>query len=285
MGNKNIKKALFLYLLNRKIENFDYLDFDDIMSFLKNFFICHIHDFYDLFIYLLDFEINNDKEVKIIESFEDREDVEACFKRFKIGDLRLVGKLSMNEYKYISELANLFTQFYIHEIMVDEELCDMNLRRQALFYSALQLGLSNKVDSSNVLDFYMNIDEIRIVYDSIISGISDFIASLHFKSMKKTCDIDIENLKSVFAYSIADNGTIVLIDNESSHDKVISYIDRLQRGDISLYNGFNKEEIEYISRLASLYIDYLNINYDLGDLNKKEIKHSRKRELSFNLVC
>lgn len=267
-NEKIINKAYFLYLIQEKIEELRELDIDDIMFSLEEFLLIAIGEYDELIPSIIDFEIEEDGEIKYYELEESKNKIRECLKQIRNGDTDLLDKLNATDYESISLLADLFVSYYKTSILIDEDN-EKRLKKQAIFYYGIQLGLSDKKEQNNDILIIDNYD-IGILYMSLKSRLSGFIAKCYLESDKSISTFDLLMFKTIIPYSI-ENGIVNINVNKEDEGKIIDYIERLANGDCSLYDEIDSSEIESIDYYASLYLEYLyNRIYSDDRLEKKD---------------
>lgn len=267
-NEKIINKAYFWYLIQEKIEELRELDIDDIMFSLEEFLLIAIGEYDELIPSIIDFEIEEDGEIKYYELEESKNKIRECLKQIRNGNTDLLDKLNAIDYESISLLADLFVSYYKASILIDEDN-EKRLKKQAIFYYGIQLGLSDKKEQNNDILIIDNYD-IGILYMSLKSRLSGFIAKCYLESDKSISTFDLLMFKTIIPYSI-ENGIVNINVNKEDEEKIIDYIERLANGDYSLYDEIDSSEIESIDYYASLYLEYLyNRIYSDDRLEKKD---------------
>lgn len=267
-NEKIVNKAYFWYLIQEKIEELRELDIDDIMLSLEEFLLITIGEYDELIPSIIDFEIEEDGEIKYYELEESKNKIRECLKQIRNGNTDLLDKLNAIDYESISLLADLFVSYYKASILIDEEN-EKRLKKQAIFYYGIQLGLSDKKEQNNDILIIDNYD-IGILYMSLKSRLSGFIAKCYLESDKSISTLGLLMFKTIVPYSI-ENGIVNINVNKEDEEKIIDYIERLANGDYSLYDEIDTSEIESIDYYASLYLEYLyNRIYSDDRLEKKD---------------
>ena len=267
-NEKIINKAYFWYLIQEKIEELRELDIDDIMFSLEHFLLITIGEYDELIPSIIDFEIEENGKIKYYDFAESKNEIREYLKQIKNGNTDLVDKLNATDYESISLLADLFVSYYKASILIDEDN-EKRLKKQAIFYYGIQLGLSDKKEQNNDILIIDNYD-INILYMSLKSRLSGFIAKCYLESDKSISTLGLLIFKTIVPYSI-ENGIVNINVNKEDEEKIIDYIERLANGDYSLYDEMDTSEIESIDYYASLYLEYLyNRIYSDDRLEKKD---------------
>lgn len=280
-----LNRAYFVYLIQEELKDIYELDIDDLMLSLEEFLLIIFDEYCDLFPALLDFSIENG-ELKTYEDVEWKDKIRDYLYQIRNGNDDLIYSIDREDEECISRLVDLFVNYYRLYIKTDEE-CNKNLKMQALFYFGVILGLGNKKDKS--LDGFVDIhcDDIKGIYIGIRDKISNFIASLCFE--KNRNNIRLNKLKKLIPFSI-ENGVVNLVTSDNWDNIIINYLDKLQRGDVSLFDEFSDKEKKFINDNASLFLDYLykELLYEYDESNRS-IGYSRKKirynKILDNVIC
>ena len=272
--DKAINKAIFWYWVQREIGNGKKIDFEDYMNTLWNFFKAACESKSLQLGSIVNFKFNDGKCF-----FDEKpgciDNVKKYLKQFENNNFEALNALSNDDINNIRQLVDLFAKYYRLYVQLDEK-CERQLKKQAIFFFGIQLGLSRSKYADSDGPLYIDDDVPEEIYQVLRRKIRSFIISCYIKSvrLRKPNILEKNNFSSVIPYR-NDNGRIELVDCEIWDKKVIEYLTKLQHGDYSIYDEFKPSEIRELSELSELFLKLCHdeIGYSDGDYYESKSAH------------
>lgn len=272
--DKAVNKAIFWYWVQSEIGNGKKLDFEDYMHTLWNFFKVACESKSLQLGSIVNFKFDDGKCF-----FDEKpgciDNVKKYLKQFENNNFEALNALSNDDINNIRQLVDLFAKYYRLYVQLDEK-CERQLKKQAIFFFGIQLGLSGKRDEYSDGPLYIDNDIPSEIYYALRKAIKNFIVSSYVSSISsgEKNIFEEHNLKSVVPYSYKD-GKVELIGSEIWDKKVIEYLTKLKHGDCSIYDDFKPSEIMELSRLSELFLKLCHdeIGYSDGDYYESKSAH------------